>query len=540
MAYSQEELNSIVQGLIIDNDTNQITPAKVRAVFEAVISSLSVTDATYVSATPPLYLDAFTNVFSIIKADATTNGYLSKEDWVIFNSATGATTPDATNTIKGKLKLTGDLAGTADLPTVPALTTKADLVDGIVPSYQLPAYVDEVYDGYLLSNVFYSDASHTIVIPAALGKIYVDITSGQKNRQYRYSGSTYIQITNGLIASTDDVSEGSTNKYSTLSTVMAYVLTGVSFVTGTPITAADTILTAFGKIQKQINDVLTSKQDALISGTNIKTINSLSIVGSGNLNTPDMDTTTAQTVSGIKTFLNGIFGLRNVANTFTSFFTNTNTASRTYTLQNSNGTLMFCDASNSNLAGTGSVVQMLSSTGVPSRGGKIVTLFAFVQATSVTVINASLTSVLSGSILGNLTLLSSSDTTNPMLVVGKSFSGKAVGIFSIVSLGTFQIIIKIGTITILDTSAISFLNTLTSQSFEINYDFTVLTQGSTGTIIANLKIFINDETIKVVVGSPVTIDTTSNQNLDIQCAYGATNAGNTVTFKTIKGINDAN
>lgn len=33
-------------------------------------------------------------------------------------------------------------------------------------------------------------------------------------------------------------------------------------------------------------------------------------------------------------------GLRNVANTFTSFFTNTNTASRTYTLQDSSDTLV--------------------------------------------------------------------------------------------------------------------------------------------------------------------------------------------------------
>ena len=39
--------------------------------------------------------------------------------------------------------------------------------------------------------------------------------------------------------------------------------------------------------------------------------------------------------SGLKTFLDTTFGLRNVANTFTSFFTNTNTASRTYTLKDS-------------------------------------------------------------------------------------------------------------------------------------------------------------------------------------------------------------
>ena len=53
-----------------------------------------------------------------------------------------------------------------------------------------------------------------------------------------------------------------------------------------------------------------------------------------------------ETISGIKTFLTGMLGLRNVANTFTSFFLNTNTAARTYTLQDRSGTL----ADNTDLA----------------------------------------------------------------------------------------------------------------------------------------------------------------------------------------------
>ena len=54
----------------------------------------------------------------------------------------------------------------------------------------------------------------------------------------------------------------------------------------------------------------------------------------------DMVLASSQTVSGLKTFLSGMFGLRNVANTFTSFFANSNTAARTYTLQNRDGTLL--------------------------------------------------------------------------------------------------------------------------------------------------------------------------------------------------------
>lgn len=47
----------------------------------------------------------------------------------------------------------------------------------------------------------------------------------------------------------------------------------------------------------------------------------------------DMVLASAQTNSGLKTFLDTTFWLRNVLNTFTSVFTNANTASRTYTLQ---------------------------------------------------------------------------------------------------------------------------------------------------------------------------------------------------------------
>lgn len=59
---------------------------------------------------------------------------------------------------------------------------------------------------------------------------------------------------------------------------------------------------------------------------------------------------TSQIVTALKTFLDATFGIRNVANTFTSFFTNANTASRTYTLKDANGTLAFT----SDITGTNS------------------------------------------------------------------------------------------------------------------------------------------------------------------------------------------
>ena len=55
----------------------------------------------------------------------------------------------------------------------------------------------------------------------------------------------------------------------------------------------------------------------------------------------DMVLATAQTNTGLKTFLDTTFGLRNVLNTFTATLTNAITAARVYTLKDASGTLAF-------------------------------------------------------------------------------------------------------------------------------------------------------------------------------------------------------
>lgn len=62
----------------------------------------------------------------------------------------------------------------------------------------------------------------------------------------------------------------------------------------------------------------------------------VNVIGGG-----DMVLASAQTNSGIKTFLDTTMKLRNVANTFDGYFVNTNTANRIYTLQDAAGTIAF-------------------------------------------------------------------------------------------------------------------------------------------------------------------------------------------------------
>jgi environmental stress-induced protein Ves len=84
-------------------------------------------------------------------------------------------------------------------------------------------------------------------------------------------------------ANTDSLAEGSTNKYFTETRVLATLMAGFTLIAGGTVSAADSLLVAVGKLQKQINDLFSGKQNTLVSGSNIKTVNGSSLLGSGDL-----------------------------------------------------------------------------------------------------------------------------------------------------------------------------------------------------------------------------------------------------------------
>jgi hypothetical protein len=132
--------------------------------------------------------------------------------------------------------------------------------------------------------------------------------------------------TGAVVLTTTDISEG-TNEYFTAARVRAVALTGLSLATNAVISATDTVLSAFGKLQAQITanlstltshtsntsnphattkaqvglgnadntsdankpvstatqTALNAKQDTLVSNTNIKTVNSTTLLGSGDI-----------------------------------------------------------------------------------------------------------------------------------------------------------------------------------------------------------------------------------------------------------------
>ncbi|WP_068475767.1 ring-infected erythrocyte surface antigen domain-containing protein [Saccharicrinis aurantiacus] len=84
--------------------------------------------------------------------------------------------------------ISGSVTGISynDLADKPDLAYKADLVDGQIPSAQLPSYVDDVLEFATLTD--FPESGET-------GKIYLD---KEKNKTYRWSGSEYIFVGNAL------------------------------------------------------------------------------------------------------------------------------------------------------------------------------------------------------------------------------------------------------------------------------------------------------------------------------------------------------
>jgi hypothetical protein len=129
-----------------------------------------------------------------------------------------------------------------------AMPLKADLVDGKVPSAQLPSFVDDVLE---VANFA------ALPVTGEAGKIYVTLND---NAQYRWGGSAYVEIV-GSPGSTDEVTEGSTNLYFTPARAQAAVGALFSDEIVTPGSEGQTLFTitggyTVGKIDVYLNGTM--------------------------------------------------------------------------------------------------------------------------------------------------------------------------------------------------------------------------------------------------------------------------------------------
>lgn len=131
----------------------------------------------------------------------------------------------------------GTLSDQTDLQS--ALNLKANLVDGKVPASELPSYVDDVIE-----------VADYAALPTTgeIGKIYVTLDN---NKIYRWSGSIYIEI-----AANNSIWGAITGTLSN---------------------------------QLDLQAALDAKQNTLVSGTSIKTLEGQSLLGSGNIDLSKSD-----------------------------------------------------------------------------------------------------------------------------------------------------------------------------------------------------------------------------------------------------------
>jgi len=196
-------------------------------------------------------------------------------DVVLTATDVGATTESYVDTEITTLQtsLQTSINTKADAASVTqALSTKADLVGGVIPANQLPSFVDDVLEGTYIDPVTFNDLSGNPYIPEG-GKIYVDVNL---NTNYRWSGMLYVTTGGGVSlgetaatayrgdrgkiaydhsqlqgnphnTTTSEITEG-INKYFTDLRVRNTVLSGLVKTDSSAVTGADTVEVAVGKL----------------------------------------------------------------------------------------------------------------------------------------------------------------------------------------------------------------------------------------------------------------------------------------------------
>lgn len=181
---------------------------------------------------------------------------------------------------------------------------------GKIPESQLPSYVDDVLE--------YNNKS-SFPETGESGKIYIDKDT---NMTYRWSGSTYVEIGQSLALGETSSTAYAGNKgkqnadnisalQSKVSDIDSYTINNKKISTN-PILAkgdiglsnVDNTSDANKPISTATQAALDQKQGTLVSGTNIKTINGQSLLGSGNISIEggisSISLATSDTIGGIK------------------------------------------------------------------------------------------------------------------------------------------------------------------------------------------------------------------------------------------------
>jgi hypothetical protein len=153
----------------------------------AVRIPLQTSDRVFITIGDVTYRGTLANLLAFVVANFNLSAYVTTASIVNVLTSTSATVPASANTVKA-LK---DLIDAINI----SLSDKCPLVDGLVPSANLPSFVDDALEFANLA---------AFPVTGVSGKIYIALNT---NLIYRWTGSTYVLIGDGT--SVDVVAAGS-------------------------------------------------------------------------------------------------------------------------------------------------------------------------------------------------------------------------------------------------------------------------------------------------------------------------------------------
>jgi hypothetical protein len=152
----------------------------------------------------------------------------------------------------------------------------------------------------------------------------------------------------------------------------------------------------------------------------------------------------------------------------------------------------------------------------------------FTQTSSTTVANTTTETSILGTGVGTKTLPIN------FLVAAKTIRIKIQGYVSNLITPTIQIRVKLGSVVILDTTAVTMTTITGNMRFSVEGEFTCRTTGASGTIFSQgeanyFTIATTNNNIDMVNTTTTTIDTTATQAIDVMVTWGTANASNSIT-----------
>ena len=241
----------------IDNNAGQTPPTS--SEFDSYWAMLgtqgpSGTNLGDISGTLPVQFDNITGVISMDAANGTTDGYLTAADWTTFNN---------------KVPATRTIAGTFPLNVTNGGTLAQNIAIGIG---------NAAADGATKGAAAFTASDFN----ASAGVVSIDYTNGQKANSTQpgfLTSSDWVSF-NGKQDTITGAATTVTSSNLAVDTVLVSNGSGKIAVSGTSTTTLS-YLDATSSIQTQLN----SKQDTLVSGTNLRTVGGQTLLGTGDVGT---------------------------------------------------------------------------------------------------------------------------------------------------------------------------------------------------------------------------------------------------------------